>query len=99
MLLEDFLSDESSSEEGQEKSPTKIQKWKVKMTSALTDGLQKLERDFEKNQTPKDETPIVDIVKDLLAKMNDGKAVERSEAYRVLEGARMCLYFDDLDLD
>ena len=31
MLLEDFLSDESSSEEGQAKSPTKIEKWKNKM--------------------------------------------------------------------
>ena len=43
--------------------------------------------------------PVVEMVKDLLAKMTDGKAVERIEAYRVLEGARMSLEFDNLDLD
>ena len=99
MLLEDFLSDESSSEEGQAKSPTKIEKWKNKMISALTDALQKLEVDEKKNQIPRELNPVVDMVKDLLAKMTDGKAVERIEAYRVLEGARMSLEFDNLDLD
>ena len=77
MLLEDFLSDESSSEEGQAKSPTKIEKWKNKMISALTDALQKLEVDEKKNQIPRELNPVVDMVKDLLAKMTDGKAVER----------------------
>ena len=43
--------------------------------------------------------PVVEMVKDLLAKMTDGKAVERIEAYRVLEGARMSLEFNNLDLD
>ena len=99
MLLEDFLSDESSSEEGQAKSPTKIEKWKNKMISALTDALQKLEVDEKKNQIPRELNPVVDMVKDFLAKMTDGKAVERIEAYRVLEGARMSLEFDNLDLD
>ena len=99
MLLEDFLSDESSSEEGQAKSPTKIEKWKNKMISALTDALQKLEVDEKKNQIPRELNPVVDMAKDLLAKMTDGKAVERIEAYRVLEGARMSLEFDNIDLD
>ena len=99
MLLEDFLSDESSSEEGQAKSPTKIEKWKNKMISALTDALQKLEVDEKKNQIPRELNPVVDMVKDLLAKMTDGKAVDRIEAYHMLEGARMSLEFDNLDLD
>ena len=61
--------------------------------------MQKLEVDEKKNQIPRELNPVVDMVQDLLAKMTDGKAVERIEAYRVLEGARMSLEFDNLDLD
>ena len=98
-LLNDFLADESSSEEEKEKTPRSLKAWKEKMISALSDTLTKLTEEAEKNGIPEEMNPILGKVRAIVGELQSDRKVVREEAYRVLEAARMCLYFDELDLD